>query len=114
LGPRWHSLKSLHLGTDELLAFIELPEEFSNDLEKYKLHPAIIDVVTGVAKQHLSDGGSYLPLSYKKVIIPAPLSRRVYASAKAGAGNQQRKEVLTFDVVIMDEEGNELVRIEEF
>ena len=114
LGPRWHSLKSLHLGTDELLAFIELPEEFSSDLEKYKLHPAIIDVVTGVAKQHLSDGGSYLPLSYKKVSIYAPLSRRLYGYAKAGVGNQQRKEVLTFDVVITDEDGNELVKIEEF
>ena len=114
LGPRWHSLKSLRLGTDELLAFIELPEEFSADLEKYKLHPAIIDVVTGVAKQHLSDGGSYLPLSYKKVSILAPLSRRLYGYAKAGVGNQERKEVLTFDVVIMDEQGKELVQIEEF
>jgi acyl transferase domain-containing protein len=114
LGPRWHSLKSLRLGTDELLAIIELPEEFSADLENYKLHPAIIDVVTGVAKQHLSDGSSYLPLSYKKVSIHAPLSRRLYSYAKAGAGNQVGKEVLTFDVVIMDEQGNELVKIEEF
>jgi acyl transferase domain-containing protein/aryl carrier-like protein len=114
LGPRWHSLKSLRLGTDELLAFIELPEEFSTDLEKYKLHPAIIDVVTGVAKQYLSDGGSYLPLSYKKVSIYGPLSRRLYGYAKAGVGNQEGKEVLTFDVVITDEAGNDLVRIEEF
>src|SRR6185436_14910466 len=64
LGPRWQSLQSLYLGNDELFALIELPEEFSGDLEKYKLHPAIIDVVTGVAKQYLADGGSYLPLSY--------------------------------------------------
>ena len=114
LGPRWQNLKSLHLGTDELLGFIELPEEFSADLENYKLHPAIIDIVTGVAKQYLSDGGSYLPLSYKKVSIHAPLPRRLYSYAKAGVGNQERKEVLTFDVVIMDEQGRELVRIEEF
>jgi aryl carrier-like protein len=114
LGPRWHTLKSLRLGTDELLAFIEMPQEFSADLENYKLHPAIIDIVTGVAKQHLSDGGSYLPLSYKKVTIHAPLTRRLYGHAKAGAGNQERKEVLTFDVVIMDEAGRELVNIEQF
>jgi acyl transferase domain-containing protein/aryl carrier-like protein len=114
LGPRWHSLKSLHLGTDELLAIIELPGEFSTDLEQYKLHPAIIDVATGIAKQYLSDGGSYLPLSYKKVSVHAPLSRRLYISAKPGAGNQHRQEVLTFDVVIMDEEGRELVNIQEF
>src|SRR6202008_1617300 len=58
LGPRWPTLKSLHLGTDELLAFIELPEEFSNDLEKYKLPPAIIDVVPGAARHSRGDGGS--------------------------------------------------------
>jgi len=114
LGPRWHSLKSLHLGTDELLACIELREEFSTDLEQFKLHPAIIDIVTGVAKQHLSDGGSYLPLSYKKVSVHAPLPRRIYSHAKAGVGNRQRKDVLTFDVVIMDEAGRELVNIEQF
>jgi polyketide synthase PksJ len=113
-GPRWQNLKSLYLGTDELLALIELPEEFSADLENYKLHPAIIDVVTGAAKQYLSDGASYLPLSYKKVTIHAPLSRRLYAHAKPGIDNQQRREVLTFDAVIMDEQGRELVNIEGF
>jgi acyl transferase domain-containing protein/aryl carrier-like protein len=114
LGPRWQCVKSLRLGSDELFASIELPAEFSSDLEHYKLHPAIIDVVTGAAKQYLADGASYLPLSYKKVSIRAPLSRRVYAHAKAGVDNQQRQEVLTFDAVIMDEEGNELVNIEGF
>jgi aryl carrier-like protein len=96
------------------LAFIELPEEFSADLEKYKLHPAIIDVVTGVAKHYLSDGGSYLPLSYKKVSIHGPLPRRLYGHARARVENQRRKEVLSFDVVILDEQGRELVNIQEF
>ncbi|HEY9502326.1 MAG TPA: SDR family oxidoreductase, partial [Pyrinomonadaceae bacterium] len=113
-GPRWQNLKSLYLGTDELLALIELPEEFSADLENYKLHPAIIDVVTGAAKYYLSNGASYLPLSYKKVSIHAPLSQRLYAHARAGVDNQQGKEVLTFDAVIMDEQGRELVNIEGF
>ncbi len=113
-GPRWQNLKSLHLGTDEMLALIELPEEFSADLENYKLHPAIMDVVTGAAKHYLSDGASYLPLSYKKVSIHAPLSQRLYAHARAAVDNQQRNEVLTFDAVIMDEQGRELVNIEGF
>jgi aryl carrier-like protein len=96
-----------------LLGRIELPEEFSADLENYKLHPAIMDIVTGAAKQYLADGSSYLPLSYKKVTIHAPLSQRMYAHARA-ADNQERKEVLTFDAVIMDEQGRELVNIEGF
>jgi phthiocerol/phenolphthiocerol synthesis type-I polyketide synthase E len=113
-GPRWRNLKSCYLGTGELLARIELPEEFSADLENYKLHPAIMDIVTGAAKQYLADGSSYLPLSYKKVSIHAPLQQRMYAHARAGADNQERKEVLTFDAVIMDEQGRELVNIEGF
>jgi len=114
LGPRWQSLQSLYLGNDELFALIELPEEFSGDLEKYKLHPAIIDVVTGVAKQYLADGGSYLPLSYRKVTIHGPLPQKLYGHAKARVENQRRTEVMSFDVVIMDEQGRELVNIEEF
>ncbi len=113
-GPRWRNLKSLYLGTGELLARLELPEEFSADLENYKLHPSIIDIVTGAAKQYLADGSSYLPLSYKKVSMHAPLPQRMYAHARAGADNQERKEVLTFDAVIMDEQGRELVNIEGF
>jgi aryl carrier-like protein len=42
------------------------------------------------------------------------LPRRIYSHAKAGAGNRLRKDVLTFDVVIMDEAGRELVNIEQF
>jgi aryl carrier-like protein len=70
--------------------------------------------VTGVAKHYLSDGGSYLPLSYKKVSVHGPLPRRLYSHARARVENQRRKEVLSFDVVIMDQQGRELVNIQEF
>jgi aryl carrier-like protein len=48
------------------------------------------------------------------VSIHAPLSQRLYAHATAAVDNQQHREVLTFDAVIMDEQGRELVNIEGF
>ncbi len=113
LGPRWASLKTLYAGAGEILALIELPDEFSADLEMYKLHPALIDVATGIAKHHFGNAGS-LPLSYKSVRIKKPLSKRLYSYAVSKESNQSSTEVLTFDIVIMDEQGMELVEIKEF
>jgi phthiocerol/phenolphthiocerol synthesis type-I polyketide synthase E len=115
LGPRWDSLKSVHVGVGELLAYIELPDEFSADLEIYKLHPALMDVATGVAKQHLGGNGtSSLPLSYKSVRMRKPLGTKFYSYAVSRESNRLSTEVLTFDIVIMDEQGIVLVEIEEF
>jgi acyl transferase domain-containing protein len=114
LGPRWDSLKTVYAGAGEILAFIELPDEFSADLAIFKLHPALMDVATGVAKQYLGNGGSYLPLSYKSVRMRKPLSRRLYSYAVSKESNRFYKEVLTFDIIIMDEQGIELVEIDEF
>ncbi len=114
LGPRWGGLKSVHLGSGELLTRFELPSEFSADLEHYRLHPALLDLVTGVAKQHLGDGSTYLPLSYRAVKIHSPLSHRLYGYAKARENNDQQSEAPAFDIIILDEEGRELVEILEF
>jgi acyl transferase domain-containing protein len=114
LGPRWDSLRAVHLGEGELLAVLELPEEFAADLEKYKLHPALLDVAAGAAKQYLGGGDSYLPLSYKRVRVRGPLRGRLFCYARSKEGNRPEDEVLTFDLVLMDERGVELVEVEEF
>ncbi|HLM58887.1 MAG TPA: SDR family oxidoreductase, partial [Pyrinomonadaceae bacterium] len=114
LGPRWDSLRAVHIGEAELLAVLELPEEFAADLERYELHPALLDVAAGAAKQYLGGGGSYLPLSYRRVRVHQPLQGRLYCYARSKEGNRLQDEVLTFDLVLMDERGVELVEVEEF
>ncbi|HEX8186500.1 MAG TPA: type I polyketide synthase, partial [Blastocatellia bacterium] len=45
-GPRWQSLKQTNVGNGQLLARLELDEEFSDDLERFSLHPALMDMAT--------------------------------------------------------------------
>lgn len=113
-GPRWRTLKGAYIGRRELLASIELAEEFSGDLTHLKLHPALLDVATGIAKRYLGAGAYYLPLSYKRLSIKMPLPRRIYSYARYKGDENSDKETMSFDLAILDENGLELVEIEEF
>ncbi len=112
-GPRWHSLKWVKLGADEGLAFFELPEAFSADMAFYKLHPALLDFATSFLRLFKTNG-SYLPLSYKRLKIKGPLPERVYSYARYSKNHPTQGVTLTFDIILLDEQGTALVEIEEF
>jgi phthiocerol/phenolphthiocerol synthesis type-I polyketide synthase E len=114
LGPRWQSLRRVHLGDKELLATLELPEVFDADMEHLKLHPALLDRATGTAKHYLVNEGHYLPMGYKRLRMKGPLPRKVYTYIKFNDGGFTRNETITFDIVLLDEEGVERVVIESF
>lgn len=110
-GPRWDVIKSVNLGAGELVAYLELSAEFGGDLSQYKLHPSLLDAATGVAKKYLTRGGTYLPFSYKTCRVNGPLSREIYSYARQ---REQTDETLSYQVSILDEDGNEIVRIDEY
>jgi acyl transferase domain-containing protein len=114
LGPRWQSLRRVHLGRKELLATLELPEIFAPDLERLKLHPALLDRATGAAKHHLIKDGYYLPMGYRRLRIKAALPRKVYTYVKFRDEGYSRRETITFDIMLLDEDGYERVVIEGF
>jgi acyl transferase domain-containing protein/acyl carrier protein len=114
-GPRWRNLKKVYIGENEGVAVLELPEEFCADLEKYQLHPALMDLATSFALVKLRGEGFYLPFSYKRLKIKGPMSGRIYSLARyQGDGSADHKEVLKLDIVITNEDGVELVEVEEF
>ena len=112
-GPRWHSLKWIKLGPQEGLAWLELPDAFSADLQAYSLHPALLDFATSFLRLFKSTG-SYLPLSYKRLRMWRPLPARLYSYVRFAAGNRPQSRTLAFDVTLLDEHGTILVEIEEF
>jgi non-ribosomal peptide synthase protein (TIGR01720 family) len=115
LGPRWQSVKRVFLGENELLAAIELAEEFSHDLSEYALHPALMDRAAGTGMFFLVEReGSYLPFSYRKLTVLGPLARRIYTHAVYKKDDLSNKETVSFDIKIMDQDGFVLVDIEDF
>ncbi|MEH1884827.1 beta-ketoacyl synthase N-terminal-like domain-containing protein [Nostoc sp.] len=111
-GARWNNLKQAKLGTDRGLIVLELPEVFATDINSYKLHPALLDNATGFLS--VENEGVYLPFSYKSLKIKKSLPSKVYSHIRYTENNQFRERTLKFNITIMDDQGNELVEIEEF
>ncbi|AUX38594.1 MULTISPECIES: type I polyketide synthase [Sorangium] len=108
-GPRWSRLRWRRAFHDlEGLARIELPSDLVGDLENSPLHPALLDAATGFASL---PAGDYIPLSYGRVCIRAPLCERIFSHIRlrANVGSVQQ-----LDVRIIDESGRELITIDEY
>ncbi len=114
-GARWNNCKWLKLGNNQGLVFLELPELFSADLKSYKLHPALLDYATGCLMIHLkNEGETYLPFSYKSLKIKGDLQKQVYSYIQTLENQKTPKETLAFNITIMDDQGTELIEIEEY
>jgi aryl carrier-like protein len=109
-GPRWQSLRRVHVGDGEALARLELPEEFAADLAVMPLHPALLDVATAIAG--LLEEGSHLPFSYRRLRFAAALPAKLWSSIRRrpDAGS----DMVTADVSLLDDEGRAVVEIEGF
>ena len=117
-GPRWKNIKRVRFGSQEALVAIELPEAFTADLEQYTLHPAILDMATGGAHalirgyDRLKD--FYVPLSYGKVRVNAPLPAKLFSHIKVREQDGTQNGIAVFDITILDENGLEIVEISDF
>ncbi|MBB5958242.1 acyl transferase domain-containing protein/acyl carrier protein [Saccharothrix tamanrassetensis] len=107
-GPRWAALGEVHVGDGEELALIEAPAGARADLDRWVLHPSLLDVATSFGSR---GEGSYLPLSYGRVEVRAPLPARFYSHLRY---TETSAEVLTADLTLVDETGTPLVVVGDF
>jgi acyl transferase domain-containing protein/thioesterase domain-containing protein len=117
-GPRWRSLRRLHIGKGEGLAVIELDDRFAADVATLRQHPALLDMATGAALYLTEDYGNsgdlFLPISYKRLRVYRTLPARMYSHIRSRQESAQRGEVETFDLTIFGEQGQVLAEIEGF
>jgi acyl transferase domain-containing protein/thioesterase domain-containing protein/acyl carrier protein len=114
-GPRWRSLHEAAYGEGEALGRLELPQPFTSDLATYGLHPAIVDVATGFAMDLIEgyDGRTlWVPVSYGRVEVRAPLPARVASWVKARSASPS-SEFASFDIVLTNESGSVLAVVDE-
>jgi len=76
------------------------------------VHPALLDTATAFPVQFASRGASYLPFSYNRVRILRPMTPRIASYARFRPAKTSTDEFLSFDVLITDERGAEILRIE--
>jgi len=137
-GPRWKNLKQIQFGKTQAVAILELSDLFAADIQSYQLHPALLDCATGLtnfdyfysswnklqpaalaesATGFLSvkeEGAYYLPFSYKRLTIKGTLPGKIYSYVRYVEKGNSQKGTLKFNITIMDEQGTELVEIEDY
>ena len=104
-GPRWDCLREHHVGAGEELARLEAGPGDGD----WVLHPALLDVATSFGRSRGT--GSYLPLSYGRVLVRGPLPARCWSHL---VHRDDGGEVLTVDVTVVDDDGRELVSVTDF
>ncbi|MFD2879117.1 polyketide synthase dehydratase domain-containing protein [Paenibacillus rhizoplanae] len=112
-GPRWNSLRKIEAGEDRVLAELSLSHPFHADLEQYRLHPALLDAAVGVTSQSLGTG-LFLPLTYRRLRIYDSLPEHFYSYAVKKQEAKENGELLTVDVLILDDQGRVLLEIEDY
>ncbi len=117
-GPRWKNLQSIRYGQGEALVTLELPREFLADLDAYTLHPALMDMATGRCEA-LAAGFNpatdfYVPLSYTRVRVYAPLTARLFSHVRVAESDFDPREFLVFNATIADAQGRVLAEVDEF
>jgi phthiocerol/phenolphthiocerol synthesis type-I polyketide synthase E len=119
LGPRWRVLRRVHLGANSLLGELELDPAYGADLDRFVLHPALLDMATGPIVGHLLGAlpvaveGEYLPFSYRRLRLFRPLPGRFYSHVEY-RGEPAAGETLEFDIALYGPGGEPLVLIEGF
>jgi acyl transferase domain-containing protein/NADPH:quinone reductase-like Zn-dependent oxidoreductase/thioesterase domain-containing protein/NAD(P)-dependent dehydrogenase (short-subunit alcohol dehydrogenase family)/acyl carrier protein len=110
-GPRWANVSSIHYGREEALISLALPAEFASDLERWPLHPALLDMATGGAQPLIpgfdAERDFYVPFSYGRLRLWQALPPRLLSHVRL-------KGPATFYVTLMDEDGNILCQISDF
>jgi thioesterase domain-containing protein/acyl carrier protein len=116
-GPRWRTLERIAFGGDEALVTLELPPDFTSDLKDYPVHPALLDMATGAAMFLIADyerlGRAYVPVHYGRIRVLKALPARClsYVRARSAAADSP---VASFDVHILDMNGEPVIEIQEF
>ncbi|CAB3773118.1 type I polyketide synthase [Paraburkholderia humisilvae] len=101
---RWDCLEALHLGDDEWVARLELPDRLVADLDSYALHPSLFDVATSCHFAHVAKYRSaYLPFGYDEMHFLAPFTQKLYVWGRPSAVQDGSGQYLRFDFVLYDD-----------
>ncbi|PPA62160.1 beta-ketoacyl synthase N-terminal-like domain-containing protein [Micromonospora chalcea] len=111
-GPRWRCLRRIEAGERRLMVTLELAEEFAADLERYPLHPALLDVAGASARIRARDV-FYLPFTYRSLRVFAPLTRVVHCHVEVDEAGDSG-ETLTVSIELISPQGQLLARITDF
>ncbi|HEX8611503.1 MAG TPA: SDR family NAD(P)-dependent oxidoreductase [Telluria sp.] len=117
-GPCFQTIQELHIGSDFVLSRLQLAEELRASFDQYILHPSLIDgalqTVVGMAAGETPDT-PYLPFALDEVELLRPLPETCYAYVEhAGPAQSANQDIKQFNIFLLSESGDVLVRLNNF
>ncbi len=111
-GPSFRSIREWSGDGKSALAEICLPDSAAQEADRYLLHPSLLDGALQTVIGLLDPRESVVPYSIGELIVYRSLPERCFAYAVRTSALEDR--VQKFTIVLADEQGNQLVRINDF
>lgn len=113
-GPRWKSLKRISNNNEQVVAYLELPNTYKDDINQFYLHPAIMDLAISIGFVYLNINEVFLPFSYKELNLYKPIPKKCYSYVRLPNVLKRVNNIITYDVIIVDEDEEIIADIKEF
>ncbi|MEV0198799.1 SDR family NAD(P)-dependent oxidoreductase [Nonomuraea sp. NPDC050691] len=111
LGGHWHrTLTATHTGSQEALGLFEANDVLLVDLDRWGLHPALLDAATTFSWIQVE--GHYLPLGYGRITVRGSLPEAFWSHLRITSTDTD--EVLVVDVTLIAPDGTVLVQISDY
>lgn len=110
---RWMNLQELYIGEKEALGVISLQEQYRSDQSNYHLYPALLDSALNAANS-IAGKGTFLPWYYTRINVYERLPDSFTTYIKLKDIIEGKEKVLTFDIQLIDDEGNVIVEVEDY
>ena len=109
---RWQSIAiAQQQQANQALAVLVLDDAYEDDLGRYRLHPALLDIATSFA---LTDQAFYLPLAYEKCHVYQGLSKRIWAHIRWSQNADSGAPVISFEVCLFNDDGQCALHLENY
>jgi len=119
-GSRWQALRGVDYGSREALIELRLDDAYLQDLEEYRLHPALLDMASAGAQiivdNYLPREELYVPIGYRQLVFNGKFPQRSFSHVvfKPAPGSGHSHEIATFDIAVCDERGNVFLEVKDF
>ncbi|MFM9586261.1 SDR family NAD(P)-dependent oxidoreductase [Streptomyces caniscabiei] len=110
-GPRWDCVKDIHRSDGRARLALRLAEKHRDDIAVHPLHPALLDVATGIVA---AETGNHLPVAYRRLIVHQDLGAEAYAHVTLRSGDPRAGGTLVADVTLTDPGGLPVVTVAGF
>jgi acyl transferase domain-containing protein/acyl carrier protein len=108
-GPRWDTIRSRYSANGLDLLELRLAEEFAADVDRFRVHPALLDAAGAVGMSRPTDT-EYLPFGYDRVIVRGAVPPHCHSVIRHL--DDTRGELTRVDLTVVAEDGAELVAVE--